>query len=68
MKLKNYYLIGAKFRSVVLAENIKIIRNNFPDHFIQYSGPLTKNELFLGLKRIKGNEIAPGVFENKLYL
>lgn len=66
-KLKNYYLIGPEITKIVLAENIKIVRDGFKNCFVQYSGPITKNELFLGIDRIKGKEIAPGVYENRLY-
>jgi len=65
---KNYYLIGNGITKIVLSENIQTVRKNFPDSYVQYSGPITKNELFLGIDRIKGKEIAPGVYENRLYL
>ena len=65
--LKNYYLIGDGITKIVLSESIQTIRKSYPDSFVQYSGPVTKNELFLGIDRIKGKEIAPGVYENRLY-
>lgn len=66
--LKNYYLLGpGSPANIVLSENIKTVRSGFPGLTVIYSGPVTKNELFLGIDRIKGKQIAPGVYVNRLF-
>lgn len=66
--LKNYYLLGSETSKIVLSESIKIVRAAFPESTVIYAGTVTKNELFLGIDRIKGKEIKKGVYENRLYL
>ena len=66
--LKNYYLLGpGSPANIVLSENIKTVRAGFPGLTVIYSGPVTKNELFLGIERIRGKQIAPGVYVNRLF-
>lgn len=66
--LKNYYLLGSGSpANIVLSENIKTVRAGFPKLTVVYAGTVTKNELFLGIDRIKGKEISPGVYVNRLY-
>lgn len=66
--LKNYYLLGpGSPANIVLSENIKTVRSGFPELTVVYAGTVTKNELFLGIDRIKGKQIAPGVYVNRLY-
>ena len=66
--LKNYYLLGSGSpANIVLSENIKTVRSGFPGFTVVYAGTVTKNELFLGIDRIKGKQIAPGVYANRLY-
>ena len=65
--LKNYYLFLQDGCKVVLAKNIKEVRKHFPNNTVLYSGPLTENELFLGIDRIRGQELAPQLYINRLY-
>lgn len=66
--LKNYYLLGpGSPANIVLSENIKTVRAGFPGLTVIYSGPVTKNELFLGIDKIRGKQVAPGVYVNRLY-
>lgn len=65
--LKNYYLLAAGKTQIVLAESIKTVRAAFPAAAVIYAGTITKNEMFLGVSRIRGREIAPGVYVNRLY-
>ena len=66
--LKNYFLLGpGSPANIVLSENIKTVRSGFPGLTVIYSGPVTKNEFILGINRIIGKQVVPGVYVNRLY-